>query len=371
MSGFKSVLEKKIKRSRSNNFGIENYDERRFGKYIAPEDPPFDPIFTIKNFIKRILTGRRTRFDISQIDWLREGLLGFQRIYDNLNDEGRALLVDLLAYRYLGYRKVKLKRNNKEYREAIALGSSLANTEDKYNPHFLHYVLEKFDLNALGYDIKLYFSRAGIAADFIIEQYAYKSGGKTIVEPEKGDVVIDAGGCWGDTALYFAHKVESKGKVYSFEFIPGNIHLFNVNRSLNPHLAGLIELVEHPVSNRSGDQIYFKDHGPGSRIEFQPFEGQTGSTTTTTVDAIVKSRDIARVDFIKMDIEGAELPALEGALETIRRHRPKLAISIYHSVHDFVTIPNWILDLNLDYEIFVDHFTIHAEETVCFARPKK
>ncbi|HLZ17871.1 MAG TPA: FkbM family methyltransferase, partial [Cyclobacteriaceae bacterium] len=312
MSEFTGILEKKIKRSWSNNFGIENYDERRFGKYVAPETPPFDPVFTIKHFIKGILTGRRNRFDIGQIDWLRESLQGFQRIYDNLNDEGRALLVDLLAYRYLGYRRVKLKRNNKEYRDAIALGNSLADSKDTYNPHFLHFVLEKLDLNPIGYDIKLYFRGVGIASDFIIEQYAYKSGGKTLIEAERGDVVIDAGACWGDTALYFAHKVADKGKVYSFEFIPGNIQLFNINKSLNPHLAGQIELVEHPLSNRAGDQIYFKDYGPGSRIEFQPFEGQTGSTTTTTIDAVVKSKNIARVDFIKMDIEGAEPGALVG-----------------------------------------------------------
>ena len=71
-----------------------------------------------------------------------------------------------------------------------------------------------------------------------------------------------------------------------------------------------------------------------------------------------------------MDIEGAEPLALEGAIETIKRFRPKLAIAIYHSMNDFVAIPNWILNLDLDYEIFIGHYTIHAEETVCFAKPR-
>ena len=71
-----------------------------------------------------------------------------------------------------------------------------------------------------------------------------------------------------------------------------------------------------------------------------------------------------------MDIEGAEPSALEGAIETIKKFKPKLAIAIYHSMDDFVNIPNWILDLNLGYEIFIDHYTIHAEETVCFAKPR-
>ena len=71
-----------------------------------------------------------------------------------------------------------------------------------------------------------------------------------------------------------------------------------------------------------------------------------------------------------MDIEGAETAALEGALNTIRKFRPKLAIAIYHSSRDLVLIPNWIIDLKLDYEIFLGHYTIHSEETICFAKPR-
>ena len=71
-----------------------------------------------------------------------------------------------------------------------------------------------------------------------------------------------------------------------------------------------------------------------------------------------------------MDIEGAEPIALKGAIETIKKFKPKLAIAIYHSFDDFVNIPNWILSIDLGYEIFIDHYTIHTEETICFARIK-
>jgi FkbM family methyltransferase len=184
------------------------------------------------------------------------------------------------------------------------------------------------------------------------------------------DFVLDIGGCWGDTALYFSHKTGVKGNVYSFEFIPDNIKLFNINLAFNPHLNSNIELVQQPVSNKSNDIIYFKDNGPGSKVMFEPFEGQTGTAKTISIDDFVKIQKLQKVDFIKMDIEGAEPVALEGAIETIRRFRPKLAIAIYHSMSDFATIPNWILDLNLDYEIFIGHYTIHAEETICFAQIK-
>jgi len=69
-----------------------------------------------------------------------------------------------------------------------------------------------------------------------------------------------------------------------------------------------------------------------------------------------------------MDIEGAESKALAGAIKTIERFRPKLAIAIYHSMDDFIKIPKWIMDLNLGYEIYIGHYTIHAEESICFAK---
>src|SRR5690606_18000695 len=183
--------------------------------------------------------------------------------------------------------------------------------------------------------------------------YGYRENNKYIVQAETDDVVLDLGGCWGDTALYFAHKVGANGKVYSFEFIPKNIELHNHNTSLNPHLSNRIKLVNKPVSNISGHPVYFFDNGPGSKISEVIFPGYTGKTETIAIDDFVAAQNLQRVDFIKMDIEGAELSALEGARNTIKRFRPKLAIAIYHSMEDFVGIPKWILDLSADYELYL------------------
>ncbi|MBK8611207.1 MAG: FkbM family methyltransferase [Chitinophagaceae bacterium] len=74
-----------------------------------------------------------------------------------------------------------------------------------------------------------------------------------------------------------------------------------------------------------------------------------------------------KVDFIKMDIEGAELNAIMGAKGTLVKYRPKLAIAIYHSLSDFYTIAEFIKSLDLGYKFYLQHTTIHAEETVLFA----
>jgi hypothetical protein len=74
-----------------------------------------------------------------------------------------------------------------------------------------------------------------------------------------------------------------------------------------------------------------------------------------------------RVDFIKMDIEGSELAALKGASGALREWKPRLAISLYHRVEDFHAIPLWLDSLGLGYRFFLDHYSIHHEETVLYA----
>lgn len=73
------------------------------------------------------------------------------------------------------------------------------------------------------------------------------------------------------------------------------------------------------------------------------------------------------ITFIKMDIEGAELEALKGAVETIKKYHPKLAICIYHKKEDIVKIPGFILRLNRDYKLYIRHYSDNAGETVLYA----
>ena len=381
MNNFKKALDKKIIDSLKNNFGVENYDEYRFGKFPSSKNNISNKnenklIWTIpelKKTIKRIIGYNpiNEKYLIKGENFVNPYLKELQRISDNLNKTDFELLISLVAYRILGYKKVKLSRNNSKYWEAINSANKLGDCEDTIDPNFMHFILTKMNLNPIGFDIQFYFSGYGVAVDFMIEQYAYKLKGINVIDAEEGDTVLDLGACWGDTALYFSHKVGDNGKVYSFEFIPENINIFNINIDLNPNLASRIQLIPNPVSNTSEQLIHYKDIGPSSRVELQGFEGQTGTALTISIDDFVSSNSIDKVDFIKMDIEGAEPKALEGAIETIKKFRPKLAIAIYHSMDDFVTIPNWILNLNLDYEIFIGHYTIHAEETICFAKPKE
>lgn len=359
---FQNALDEKIKSSLHNNFGRENFDEIRFGKFRQSIKGK------IKNYAKRII-----RYESKQIarPEILKDQVNLEYIWSKLGETSQKLLVDILTYKILGFTKIKLPLNNNKYWEALEKVKLLKKGNEKIDPHFLHFMLECYDLRGIGYDLELFFFDLGIAVDFIFEQYAYKLDGRYKVQAETGDVVLDIGACWGDTSLYFAHKVGSHGQVYAFEFIPSNIEIFNKNIDLNPLLKSRIQLIENPVSENAGQKIYYESNGPGSRISYIPFDNQTGFTETISIDEFVEKYKILKVDFIKMDIEGAEPSALKGALKTIKKYRPKLAIAIYHSMDDFVNIPKWLMDLDLDYEFYLGHYTIHAEETIFFGCPNK
>ncbi len=71
-----------------------------------------------------------------------------------------------------------------------------------------------------------------------------------------------------------------------------------------------------------------------------------------------------------MDIEGAEFEALKGASGIIRKHQPKLAISVYHKASDYWEIPELIFSIRNDYKLYLRHYTEGIAETVMFFIPK-
>ncbi|TCP69475.1 FkbM family methyltransferase [Baia soyae] len=290
---------------------------------------------------------------------------GLIYLYDRLNNEdSRNVLVNVIALRIWGSKRVKSVLSNSAYwkRRSLIYGLSQPNNIIYNN----HWVLTFYDLGKVGYPIRLYCLNAGISNTFMEKQYEY-TGSNHRIKVQAGDVVIDAGGCWGDTALYFAQEAGAGGQVYSFEFIPSNVNTMKKNLDLNPHLKDRIKIIEQPVWNTSDELCYYLDNGPASIVSNTKIEGGTGETVTLSIDDLAIRHDIKKVDFIKMDVECAEMKALQGAVKVITKFKPTLAIAVYHHMADFGDICRFISDLNLGYKFFLGHYTITREETVLFA----
>lgn len=67
------------------------------------------------------------------------------------------------------------------------------------------------------------------------------------------------------------------------------------------------------------------------------------------------------------DIEESELEALKGAAETIKKYKPRVAISFYHKTEDILKIPSFILGLNPEYSLFIRHYSMLWFDTVLYA----
>lgn len=361
-SDFIKKLTNKLKDSSRNNYE-DNYDTIRFGELNTKN--------TIMSFIKnKILKNKYiSNYESNLILDKSINLIGnygekLEVVYDLLADEeSKNWIVDLVAYKILGYSKVKLQSNNTEQITNLSKEKDIYDKTKYLEANFLgkNIRLNLADLNKIGYPIKMYIRN--ITHLYLNLQYNYKNQ----IKAEKGDIVLDCGVCYGDTVLYFAHQVGENGKVIGFEFIPSNLNIIEENLKLNIELAKRINIIRQPLWNETNKTTYFKDLGPASNVSFENFNGSEGIVKTITIDQLVSDLNLDKVNFIKMDIEGAEPYALEGAKSTIQKYKPKLAISIYHSMDDFVNIPIWINNLGLGYNFYIKHPTIHWEETILFA----
>ena len=282
------------------------------------------------------------------------------------DDASRDLMVDLLSFKALGGGRVKLSTNSEEYWKKVAQAQRTVIRSEVLETGFMGWSLDDCSLEALGMNMRVLSKPLGILGTFLLRQYEYHKGDIN-VSAERGDVVIDGGGCWGETALYFAHLVGEEGKVFSFEFLPFNLSVMRRNLQKNVNLSGRVRVVEAALWEKSGLMTGYNENGPGSSVELSSRRG--GQVPTMSIDTLVQESALDRVNFIKMDIEGAELQALRGAEGTLRTFRPKLAICAYHRPDDLITILPYLQSLDLGYRFTLGHYSIHGEETVLFAVP--
>lgn len=221
---------------------------------------------------------------------------------------------------------------------------------DEESKRILDSIVKKRQNNVMDYtDIKY-----NGESDYFIDEFwtPYTDG---------SEVFVDGGGYTGDSIKEFVYWTKGVYKsIYSFEPDPnkskiiednlwkwdGKVHLYN---------RGLYDK-ETELNFIEGTDLY------SGKIVTENAE-ENIKIKTVVLDNIITER----VTFLKMDIEGAEIAALEGARKIITKDKPRLAICIYHKLDDLWEIPKLILQMVPEYKIRIRHCGMRCKGTVCYA----
>ncbi|HEY4786112.1 MAG TPA: FkbM family methyltransferase [Bacteroidales bacterium] len=180
---------------------------------------------------------------------------------------------------------------------------------------------------------------------------------------KKGDIIMDIGANNGYFSILFSHITGKKGKVFSIEAIPDTYKLMNQNirkhckhkniSTYNIAISNLVGLIEMYLPGNDTGQASIKKHGDNSWKEADIIK--TYNVNATILDEFIEDLSIKKVDFLKIDIEGAEKLAMEGGKNLLKYFMPVIQFELYYKwLKDFQTTPLEIYDLlrGLGYDTF-------------------
>lgn len=168
-----------------------------------------------------------------------------------------------------------------------------------------------------------------IVPDFNYYQHFYKV--------KANDVVLDAGANCGHLSIFFSKLTGKGGIVYAFEPDKFNIERINNNIELNQDLPNNIKIEELLLWNENKMIDFYEVGTVGSSAVWIPDTDKCVQKEAVRIDDWVVKNNIKKLDFIKMDIEGAEIEALDGCIQTIENLKPNFAIASYHIVNGEAT----------------------------------
>ena len=176
----------------------------------------------------------------------------------------------------------------------------------------------------------------------------------------KDEVFIDCGAYNGDTIDDFLKYCSEYKQVIAFEPLSENVEEIKKKYVKNSKIT----LINAGVYDKD-DVVNFIGGGCGGRI----FKTKNDEKNVKIQVKAIDNLNIESVTFIKMDVEGAELNALKGAEKTIIRDKPKLAICLYHSNEDMLSIAEYINKIVPEYKLYVAHYGPYPvfEGTVLYA----
>jgi FkbM family methyltransferase len=173
------------------------------------------------------------------------------------------------------------------------------------------------------------------------------------VRVRDSDVVMDVGAHLGT----FTRVALQRGARIVVAVEPNPVNIACLERTFAGEIgAGRVRLVKAAAWHSPGSLTFeFGDSSQMGRVGASADAGlrpKTLQVRAVTIDRLLDELKLDRVDFIKMDIEGAERHALAGARRLLAAHKPRLAICIYHTPDDPEVVPRVIRSANDTYDTF-------------------
>lgn len=193
-----------------------------------------------------------------------------------------------------------------------------------------------------------------------------------ILKGLNGKDILDVGAFIGDTASVF-RALCPNSKVYAFEPSSTNYEQMMKHFAMDVEAGHIIPVVKGCGEVPGSIKLSKTMDSPDSRASmFADFNTDISETVEVIrLDDFVNEHKL-NVGLIKIDVEGYEIPALRGALETIKNYRPILLIAIYHNAQEFYELKPYLESLNLNYEFKIRRSNLHnpTSELVLLCLPK-
>ena len=279
------------------------------------------------------------------------------------------LLVFFIKVFYLNFRIILRtalgkKRRARLYREhGFEFGDFLYKAIKFFRPRSK---LLKFKSPKYGYK---FFCR--INKDDIKTMTLHEDGVVEHFTPKQGDIVVDIGAHIGRYTIIGSKRVSAQGKVVAIEAHPGNFEMLNRNIKLN-QLTNVIPLNYAAYSKETKLKLYVPDEELGNSIYHTLMErtGKFLEVNTNTLDNLLQENGVEQqqVNWIKIDVEGAELDVLKGSTNVLSKSKDiALLIEVhgpnnYRPVVEFLNSFNFNIEFEKTYESGDKHIIVRKQQ---------
>ncbi|MEB3206545.1 MAG: FkbM family methyltransferase [Vampirovibrionales bacterium] len=185
----------------------------------------------------------------------------------------------------------------------------------------------------------------------------------------ENEVYIDTGAFNGEDAIRFANAMNHRFKaIHSFEPEPSNF--IKVTQNINRYI--------HQLPPEASDSFFIHPFGVWNKKSLLEFSGSeqggvileshgpmAGISDGKTIFAVDLDNYLDEMTYLKLEIEGSEKQALDGARGLILQHKPKLAVSVYHLPDDFIVLTEAIQNFDLGYRFTLRHHGLD-QGTLCY-----